>query len=38
MHSTKYANLDKRSTKLAIALYPEVVIGRWVIKSIVTCS
>ena len=38
MHGMKYTNLDKQSMKVAIASCPEVVTGRWVIKSIVTCS
>ncbi len=31
-------NLEKRSIMLKIASKPELVMGRWVIKSIVTCS
>jgi hypothetical protein len=31
-------NLEKRSIMLNIVSYPLLVMGRWVIKSIVTCS
>ena len=33
VHGTKYTNLDKWSTKVAIASYPEVVTGRWEIVA-----
>ena len=38
VHGTNYTNLDRWSTKVAIASFPVVVTGRLVIKSIVTYS